>query len=121
MIITVALNPKVTDVKNKIPGIYNLATKVDVDLLKINTPLNIKPSEIANKIPGTRSFITASEFNELTKRTKKARKNLSTKTEVNDAWDWGDKNRNKNKHFEHFVQVISLVEVIVKIKGQNVI
>ena len=53
-----ALNTKVTEGENRIPGITNLATKA---------AFNTKDTEIENKIPDTTNFITSPEFNRLAK------------------------------------------------------
>ena len=82
---------KATEAESKIPDITNLGTE---------SAFNKKVKKIENKITDTATFINSFEFNRLTKtnfdaRMKEATKKLASKSEVKNALDLGDKNREK--------------------------
>ena len=82
---TSAQNTKTTEIENKIST--NLTTKA---------ALNTKGTEMENKIPDPTSFITAPEFNKLTKINFDARiiretKSLANKTQEDAALSIDDK------------------------------
>ena len=52
---------------------------------------------------------------------KEAAKSIVSKTEVNNALDLGDKNKKKLKKFKHLIQVMSLVNVILKMMERKTI
>ena len=66
------------------------------------TTLNTKDTQIENKIPDTTGSFTSPEFNRLTKisfdvRIKETTKSLVSKSQVDNALDIADKNREKKK------------------------
>ena len=56
------LNPKISEVENKIPNTSNLAT---TNVLNTNV-LNTKISEVEDRIPNHDKYIPTPEFNKLT-------------------------------------------------------
>ena len=59
-------------------------------------------------MPNTSKFAMTQEFNRLAKVNVNARiavasKNLATKRQVENALDWGDKNREKIRNFKHLI------------------
>ena len=118
LVSTTALNAKVTEIKNKIPDITNLATK---------TVLKAKAVEIENEIPDTNHFINTHEFNRLTKlsfdvRMKETVKNLTSKSQPDNALYLRDKDRKKIEKLQTFdSSYFSLVKVISKMMGHKII
>lgn len=71
------------------------------------------------KIPNTSHFINTKESNRLTKtgfdaRMKQKVKILASKTEVENALDLEDKNRNKWKHLKRLIQFVYLLKGFLK-------
>ena len=88
------------ETENKIPSITRLVTTIAP-----KTTLNIKAREIENKILDTTNSMTTPEFYRLAKmsfdaRIKKVAKSLANKSQVNNALDITDKNREKMKNFK---------------------
>ena len=93
LITTFVLNTNATDMEHKIPDINNLAKEA---------ALNKKATEIETKIPNTTGFITTREFNRLIKISfaatmKEAAKSLASTSQVYNALDMADENREKNR------------------------
>ena len=116
LVTTTILNTKTAEIENKILDITNLATKAalnkkaveveskmkDITNLTTKTALNSKVTETENKIPDTTDFNACPEFNRLTKISFdvgiiKASKSLASKSQVDNALDIVDKNKEKKK------------------------
>ena len=88
--------------------------------------LRTKSTKIENEILDSNSFITTPACNRLTKlkfdaRIKKTVKKFTTKREIKNAHDLGEKNREKVKSLKSLIEVISLVKVILKMMKHKII
>ena len=71
-------------------------------------------------------LVNNQEFNRLTNisfdaRMKERAKSLVSKSQVDNALNLGDKNREKQKNIKHLIPVISLVEFISKMMEHKII
>ena len=85
--------------------------------------LSTKSTEIENEILDSNSFITTPACNRLKfdARIRKTVKKFTTKREIKNAHDLGEKNREKVKSLKSLIEVISLVKVILKMMKHKII
>ena len=127
------LKTKATKIKNKIPGITNLAPKAalnekaaevetkipEITNLATKAVLNTKAKEIENKILDDTGLFTTQEFSRLRKisfegKMKEAAKSLASRSRVDTAFDIADKKKGTVKKCKRLTEVISQTKVILK-------